>query len=143
MKLTLSIAALVLVLGSPFAYAGSKELPGTLNVTVLDENGVPVQDAPIYIYGEHKTRFVGGKEIPGTVTLSMPAGDYRVSSALVKRTGDYFDRYVSHEAHVAVVSGDNTVVVLTLKPIEPTFESIGLAELHKIGVPTEVASNLN
>jgi hypothetical protein len=143
MKKILSILTLVLTLGSPFAYAGSNEVLGTLNVTVLDENGVPVQDAPIYIYGEHKTKFVGGKEIPGTVTLTMPAGDYRVSSALVKKTGEYFDRYVSHEAHVAVVSGDNTVVVLTLKPLEPTFESIGLADLRKIGLPTEVASNLN
>ena len=143
MKKILPIVTLALILGSPLAYAASKEMPGTLNVTVLDENGVPVQDAPVFIYGEHKTKFVGGKEIPGTITLTMPAGNYRVSSALVKKTGEYFDRFVSHEAHVAVEPCDNTVVVLTLKPLEPTFESIGLAELHKIGIPTEVASNLN
>jgi hypothetical protein len=116
---------------------------GTLNVTVVDENGAVVQDAPIYIYGEHKTHFVGGKDIPGTTTLTMAAGEYRISTALIKKTGDYIDRFASHEAHIQVAEGDNTSVILTLKPLDDPMNSISYAELHKIGVPSEVAENLN
>jgi len=116
---------------------------GTLNVTIVDENGAVVQDAPIYIYGEHKTHFVGGKDVPGTTTLTMPAGEYRISSAIIKKTGDYLDRFASHEAHIQVVEGDNTAVILTLKPIDDPVNSISYAELHKIGVPSEIAQNLN
>lgn len=123
------------------AFAASDIAMGTLNVTVVDENGALVQDAPVYIYGEHKTKFVGGKEIPGTTTLTMPAGSYKISSALMKRTGDYFDRYASHEAHIDVVPGDNAVVVLTLKPIQDAFASMDVADMKKIGVPADIARN--
>ncbi len=84
---------------------------GTVNITVVDENGALVADAHVYIYGEQKTKFMGGKDVPGTTTLSMPAGTYRISSAIVKKTGDYVDRFASHEAHIEVVPGDNTVIV--------------------------------
>jgi hypothetical protein len=130
-------------LSAPSLYAASSENVGTLNVTVIDENGALVKDAPIYIYGEHKTRFVGGKEIPGTATLTMPAGHYRISSAIVKKTGDYLDRYASSEAHVEVVAGDNTILTLPLKPIEDPLASLGYADAGRIGLPADLARNLN
>jgi len=139
MKKIFAVAALTVTLSGIAAFAVQPENMGTLNITVLDENGAVIQDAPIYIYGEHKTKFVGGKDIPGTTTLTMPAGSYRVSSAIVKKTGDYLDRYASHEAHIDVMPGDNTVVVLKLMPIDNTVASIGYAELQKMGV----APNLN
>lgn len=143
MKKIFLIASLAVTLNGMVCYATPPESVGTLNITVLDENGALVPDAPVYIYGEHKTRFVGGKEIPGTTTLSMPAGHYRISSAVVKRTGDYFDRFASHEAHFQVVPGDNTVVVLTLKPLEDAVAILGNSDLRKIGIPSDIASNLN
>ena len=143
MKKTTLIFALILTLTGIGAYAAQPQSMGTVNITVLDENGALVPDAPVYIYGEHKTKFVGGKEIPGTTTLTMPAGSYRISSALVKKTGDYMDRFSSHEAHIDVVSGDNAVVVLTLRPMEDAVASIGISDLAKIGVPSDIARNLN
>jgi len=139
MKKIFAIAGLTITLSGLAAYAAQPENSGTVNITVLDENGALVPDAPVYIYGEQKTKFVGGKDVPGTTTLSMPAGHYRISSAIVKKTGDYLDRFSSHEAHVEVMPGDNTVVVLTLRPIDDTVASIGYAELHKMGI----AQNLN
>lgn len=138
---------LILALGLTFAAASNnlfaaQEPSGTLNITVLDENGAVVPDAPVYIYGEHKTRFVGGKEIPGTATFALVPGDYKISTALIKKTGEYLDRYASHEAHVRVIEGDNTVVTLTLKPIDDPMSSISTAELHQIGVPQNIARNL-
>ncbi len=138
MKKTLASLTVIMTLNGVSAFAIQPENTGTVNITVLDENGAVIPDAPVYIYGEQKTRFVGGKDIPGTTTLSMPAGHYRVSSAIVKKTGDYLDRFASHEAHIEVVSGDNTVVVLKLMPLDNTYASIGYSELHKMGV-----SNLN
>src|ERR1039458_7739007 len=105
MNKTTLILALTFTLTGIAAYAAQPENVGTVNITILDENGALVPDAPVYIYGENKTKFVGGKEVPGTITLTMPAGSYRVSSALVKKTGDYVDRFASHEAHVDVVPG--------------------------------------
>ena len=140
-KIILLVVAFILA--GNVAWAANAGSVGTVNITVLDENGALVPDAPVYIYGEHKTRFVGGKEVPGTTTLSMPAGDYRISSALMKKTGEYFDRFASHEAHVQVVAGDNTVLVLTLKPINAGVYSLGDTELAKIGVPSDIARNLN
>lgn len=138
MKKIFAVASLTVTL-SGLAFAVQPENTGTVNITVLDEKGALVPDAPVYIYGEQKTRFVGGKDIPGTTTLSMPAGHYRISSAVVKKTGDYMDRFASHEAHVEVMPGDNTVIVLTLKPIDDAVASIGYAELSKMGI----SSNLN
>src|SRR5262245_2210482 len=109
MKKIIAAAAFILTLNGMVVLAASPENTGTVNITVLDENGALVPDAPVYIYGEQKTKFVGGKEVPGTTTLSMPAGHYRISSAIVKKTGDYLDRYTSHEAHIEVVPGDNAV----------------------------------
>ena len=143
MKKETLIFAIAVILNGVAAFAAQSGDMGTLNITVLDENGALVPDAPVYIYGENKTKFVGGKEIPGTITLAMPAGSYRISSALVKKSGDYLDRFSSHEAHIEVVPGDNTVVVLTLLPLDSTVASIGFAELHKMGVSSDIARNLN
>jgi hypothetical protein len=137
------ILILLVVFGGAAAWAAQPENTGTVNITVLDESGALVLDAPVYIYGEHKTHFVGGKEVPGTTTVSMPAGDYRISSALLKKSGDYYDRFASHEAHVQVVAGDNTVLVLTLKPINTNAPSLGYPELSRIGAPSDVAHSLN
>lgn len=143
MKKIFAVAGLTVTLGALAAYAVQPENTGTVNVTVLDENGALVPDAPVYIYGEQKTHFVGGKDVPGTTTLSMPAGHYRISSAIVKKSGEYLDRYSSHEAHVEVTPGDNVVIVLTLKPIDDAIASIGYAELSKMGVSSDIARNLN
>ncbi len=143
MKNTLIILTLTVVLSGGVAYAVQPENMGTVNITILDQNGALVPDAPIYIYGEHKTQFVGGKEVPGTTTLTMPPGSYRISSAFVKKTGDYLDRFSSHEAHIEVVPGDNTVVVLTLQPIDDALASIGYAELQQMGVSSDLARNIN
>jgi hypothetical protein len=134
MKKILAAAALTVTLSAIAAYAAEPENIGTVNITVLDENGALVPDAPVYIYGEQKTKYIGGKEVPGTITLSMAAGSYRISSAIVKKDGDYLDRFASHEAHIEVVPGDNTVVVLKLMPLDDALASIGSAELHKMGV---------
>ena len=138
MKKFFAVATLTVTLSGIAAFAAQPENTGTLNITVLDENGALVPDAPVYIYGEQKTKFVGGRDIPGTTTLSMPAGSYRISSAIVKKTGDYLDRFASHEAHIEVLPGDNTVVVLKLMAIDNTVASIGLAELRKMGVVSEL-----
>jgi hypothetical protein len=139
LKFALALTALSLFARTP-AFAASV---GTLQITVVDENGQVVPEAPVYIYGEHKTRFVGGKEIPGTTTMEMAAGDYRISSAIIKKTGDYVDRFASHEGHVRVVEGDNTAVILTLRPIQDPMSTIDYAELHKMGIPSKIARNLN
>src|SRR5436305_986326 len=102
MKKNLILSAVVLTLSGVAAFA-SQPASGTLNVTVVDENGALVQDAPVYIYGEHKTKFIGGKDVPGSTTFSMPAGQYKISSAVIKKNGDYLDRYSSHEAHIEVM----------------------------------------
>jgi len=143
MKKIFAVAGLTITLTGIAAFAFQPGDSGTVNITVLDENGALVPDAPVYIYGEQKTKFVGGKEVSGTTTLSMPAGHYRISSAIVKKTGDYLDRFSSHEAHVEVVPGDNIVIVLTLKPLADAVASIGYAELNKMGVSGETARNLN
>jgi opacity protein-like surface antigen len=143
MKNLLAVAALTVSLSGVAAFAAQPENVGTVNITVLDENGALVPDAPVYIYGEQKTKFTGGKDVPGTTTLTMLSGNYRISSAIVKKTGDYLDRFASNEAHIQVIPGDNTVVVLTLKPLEDAVASIGYAELHKMGVSSDIARNLN
>ena len=127
MKITLmkTMAAAVLVAGLSWnGFAASKSVKGTLNVTVMDENGALVMNAPVYIYGDHKTKFVGGKEIPGTATMDLPAGTYRISSAIMRKTGEYFDRFASPEAFVEVVDGDNTVVTLRLRAMDVAVASL-------------------
>ena len=133
----LSLAAAVF--SATPVFAGSLLPQGTLHVTVVDENGKLVQDAPVYIYGEHKTHFVGGKDIPGAMTFEMAPGEYRISTAIIRHTGEYIDRFASHEAHVQVESGDNTSVILSLMPIQDPVSGMDYAEVHKIGVADDVA----
>jgi len=137
------ILILLAVFTGTAAWAAQPENSGTVNITVLDENGAVVSEAPIYIFGENKTHFSAGKDVPGTTTLTMAAGEYRISSAVIKKNGDYLDRFASHEAHIQVVAGDNTVVVLTLKSIDPGIETLGYTELTKIGVPADIARSFN
>lgn len=133
MKNTTWIAAATVVAAFTFlpVHSQALEVPmsGTLNVTVLDENGALVQNAPVFIYGDRKNKLVAGKEIPGTATLNMAAGTYRISSAVVRTVGNYLDRFVSNEATVNVVAGDNAVVVLHLKALQSPIESLGMGSL--------------
>src|SRR5262245_1259052 len=144
LTLTTSLALSLLITVSSLYAAGSpNEHSATLTLTAVDEHSAVVPDAPVSISGEHKTRFVGGKEIPGTTTMSMAQGDYRISSAIIKKTGDYLDRFASHEAHVHVTEGDNTTVVLHLRPINDPDTSLSYAEVHKMGVPSDIAKSFN
>jgi hypothetical protein len=144
MKILLSLAALTgLVCGTVVQAAPLNTADqGTLHVTVLDSHGAVVPDAPIYIYGEHRTHFVGGADVPGTTTFSMKEGEYRISSAMIQKTGDYIDRFSSNEAHVSVVAGDNVSIVLTLKALEnPEQQAQSYAELHVAGIPGSLLGN--
>ena len=115
---------------------------GTIQVTIYDENGTLAQEAPVYIYGEKKTHFVGGRDVSGTTTFSMKAGVYRISSAMIKKTDDYVDRFASNEAHIEVLPGDNVSVILTLKPLANTeIPQLSYATLRTMGVPVNLANN--
>jgi len=147
MKVLLSLAALTGLLCSTVVRAETiLQAPdqGTVRVTVIDADGKIVPDAPVYIYGEHRTHFVGGSDVPGTTTFSMNEGTYRISSALVKKTADdLIDRYASSEAHVSVVAGDNVSVILTLKSMDTPADQQpqSYAELHVAGIPGSLLSN--
>lgn len=131
MKTCLAVAALTALIGGG---ALAEARSGTVQITVQDEYGALVENAPVYIYGTQKTRFVGGKEIDGSTLMAMPAGSYRISSALVRRTGDYLDRFASHEAFVEVADGSHQSVLLTLRPLDNPMESVVIAEMRKIGL---------
>ena len=142
LKQMIAVVALGLGMGSSL-YAGTldRAQEGTLQVTVLDANGKVVENAPVYIYGEHKTHFVGGKDIPGSATLDMPAGEYKISSALIRKTGDYIDRFASHEAHVRVIPGDNVSVILTLTELQDPTPALTYSALRHMGAETDLATN--
>ncbi len=135
-ELLIAVVALLSLKALPI-YAQVGE--GTVQVTVLDENGKPVNNAPVYIRGLERTRFVGGKEIPGTMVFAMKPGDYSFSSALAQRHGDYMDRYTSNEARIRVIDGDNVSVILTLKQIQNLEPAIAYAEAHSHGFQSAMA----
>ncbi len=140
--LRLAIAASLFCSPAVFADIAAPER-GTVQVTVMDENGKVVPEAPVYIYGEHRTHFVGGADVPGTTTFSMKEGDYRISAALIQKTGDYVDRFASNEAHINVAAGDNVQIVLTLRPVEIPEDQKAEAygSLHVAGIPTSLLNN--
>jgi hypothetical protein len=146
MKILLSLAALTGLLCGTVVHAEAVlQAPdqGTVRVTVIDVDGKIVPDAPVYIYGEHRTHFVGGADVPGTTTFSMNEGTYRISSAMVKKASDVIDRYASNEAHVSVMAGDNVSVILTLRPMDTPADQqpVSYAELHVAGIPGSLLSN--
>jgi hypothetical protein len=144
MKNALSLAMLTGLFCSSVVFA-EPVLPqaGTVNVTVIDENGAVVSDAPVYIYGAKRSHFVGGADVPGSTTFTMKEGVYRISSALVKRSEDMIDRFASNEALVNVVAGDNVSVVLTLKALEnlDTPRPVSYASIHMAEVPGNMFYN--
>jgi len=142
MKTLISLAGLTTLICGTLVYASPNPDQGTVNITVVDEHGTVVPDAPVYIYGEYRTHFVGGADIPGTTTFSMKEGEYRVSSALIKKNGEDFDRFASNEAHVSIVAGDNVSLVLTLKPLSnPDQQAESYGTLHVAGLPGVLTNN--
>ncbi|OGR89428.1 MAG: hypothetical protein A2992_03390 [Elusimicrobia bacterium RIFCSPLOWO2_01_FULL_59_12] len=146
MKNALSLAILASLFCGTSASAESTVLApeeGTVQVTVLDVNGGVVAEAPVYIYGEKRSQFVGGADIPGTTTFSMKEGTYRISSALIRRAADdVLDRFASNEAHVNVVAGDHVSVILTLKSLEnPEQRALSYATLHVAELPGNLFYN--
>lgn len=139
MKNALKVVILSSLFCSTVAFAESLTAPvqGTLHVTVIDENGAVVPEAPVYIYGAKKSQFVGGADIPGSTTFTMKEGTYRISSALVRKSADVIDRFASNEAAVKVVAGDNVSVILTLKALATPEQQLpqSYAMLHIADVP--------
>ena len=148
MKNLLSLAILTGIFCSTVAHAEpvlQAPVSGTLRVTVLDADGNVVPEAPVYIFGTNKSRFVGGADVPGSSTFSMKEGTYRISSALIKRGADYVDRFSSNEAQVNLVAGDNINIILTLRPVETPADQMprSYAELHVAGIPSGLISSNN
>ncbi len=120
MKKALRLAILSSLFCSTVVFAEGITAPvqGTLHVTVIDEHGAVVPEAPVYIYGSKKSQFLGGADVPGSTTFTMKEGEYRISSAMVRKSSeDVIDRFASNEARVKVVAGDNVSVILTLKSL--------------------------
>ena len=108
----------------------------------MDQHGVVVEDAPVYIYGAKKGQFLSAADIPGSTTFTMKEGRYSISSALVKRSGEYVDRFASNEAHIQVVAGDNVSIVLRLAPVEnPEHQAVSYGTLHMAGLPGNLLIN--
>jgi hypothetical protein len=143
MKTLMSLAILTSLFASPVYADLIAPESGTVQITVLDANGQVVKDAPVYIYGEHKTKFVGGADVAGSTTFEMKEGTYRISSALIKREGDNIDRFASNEAHVSVVAGDNMNIVLTLKALDTPADQLptSYGTLHMAGIPGNYLNN--
>jgi hypothetical protein len=143
MKTALSFAVLTSLFCSTAAFADLKAPDqGTMNVTVVDSNGNVVPDAPIYIYGIQRTHFMGGGDVPGSTTFAMKEGEYRISSAMIKKSGEDIDRYSSNEARITVAAGDHVSVVLTLNPIHnPDQDAASYASLHVAALPGNQFNN--
>ena len=116
---------------------------GTVRITVIGADGKVIPDAPVYIYGEHRTHFVGGSEVPGSTTFAMNEGTYKISSAMVQKNGDEIDRYASNEAHISVIAGENVSLILTLRPMDTPADQQpeSYAELHVAGIPGNLFTN--
>jgi plastocyanin len=143
MKSALSLTILTSLFCSTVTFAEVKAPDqGTMNVTVVDSNGNVVSDAPIYIYGVKRTHFVGGADVPGSSTFAMNEGEYRISSAMIQKSGDIVDRFASNEARITVAAGDHVSVVLTLKPIHNAEQdTASYATLHVAGLPGNQFNN--
>ena len=139
-KILIAVAALLAQQALPI-YAQTGE--GTVQVTVRDENGNAVDNAPVYIHGLERTHFVGGKEIPGTMVFAMKAGEYSFSSALAEHHGDYTDRFTSNEAKITVAEGENTSIIFTLKPIQDMEPAIAYAETHPGTMTSALAKQIS
>ncbi len=130
-----------LAVSSPLSAASSAI--GTLRITVVDEAGQVVPNAPVYIY-DNKNHFVAARESAGSSLFDLKPGEYRVSSALVREVNDptggvYKDRYYTEVARAIVNEGDQTSVILPLKPVQSPVASLSRSTLHQIGVTSEVA----
>jgi hypothetical protein len=108
---------------------------GSVQITVIDVDGsVMTAPVPVYINGQGKTKFMGGKEIPGSAVLTLKEGTYKLSAAITRNVDGYLDRFSSNAADVRVVAGDNVSVILTLKPLESRFAALSYSEVNIAGL---------
>ena len=138
MKAHALVAALVLT----FSGAGQRVIAssnsGFLRVSVVDEEGKNVPDAPIYIEGSHPGRFFG-RENEAATKFMLSAGDYTVSSAIVRHIpGGFIDRLVSHKAIVHIEAEGEVNVVLTLETIPDHVPDLVYSNLRRSGFQSPV-----
>ncbi len=116
---------------------------GSVRVFVQDDAGQSVTNAPVYLLDGHKNLMVLKTDASGSLTLTLPAGKYTLSSAVTRPIADSLDRYASPEAHIEVLAKDSMSLVLSLQLADDAISNLSLSTLQKMGVANQVAKYLN
>ncbi len=104
----------------PSAFAAGRY--GDVQLIVIDSHGTTVTGAPVYIYGQHLTKF---GDVRSGDKISLPEGDYDLSAAFIQKTDDGIIPQQSPLAHIHVLEGDTVSVILPLANVINRSESVG------------------
>ena len=137
-----SFVLAALILSSRLAFGSAGPSCGTVQITIKDESGDVVSQAPVFIYDAKGKHVIGGKDVEGTALLSLKAGAYAFSTAVARPTGDALIRYASPLARVTIAAGDNTVIILTLKPVKETPLPVSPAVFKRMSLPANAMAYL-
>jgi hypothetical protein len=117
---------------------------GILQVTVVDEDGHYVSDAPVYVYKKDKEHITAAKEASGVATFQLQPGIYKLYAAKARPVADGVARYTSHEARVRVSFEENASVILKLQPqTDDTPFAVPDSVRRKIGLDPQLAKYLD
>jgi hypothetical protein len=116
---------------------------GCVAIVVRNSEGALVPHAPVYFYNGYGISVVAEAGPSGMAAVKLPAGIYRVSSAMAQPHADYVGHSASYEAQIRVTPGDEVFVVLTLHPIDPPDYDLNTTLLHKTGIDPQVARDFH
>jgi hypothetical protein len=144
MKTLITIASIALTsLTVPISVnAVDRTDKGNLRIVIKNEEGTCVPNAPVYLFSGDKM-YSARTGLLGAVSIDLPKGTYRVSSAVSQPRVDGMQRFASPDAHLFVIADESTSVVLTLYPVDVKIEELSTRTLQRIGVADEVAKYTN
>lgn len=116
---------------------------GNLRIFVVDEEGAPARNAPIYIVDARQILHVLLSDEKGYVDIDIATGDYTFSSAQTRPVPGYLDRLLSPSVRLHILPNENTTLLLPLRVVEDVLPTLYLSTLLRIGVSDEVAKYAN
>jgi hypothetical protein len=136
------LAAVVAVCATPL-FAAKDDRTGTLNVTLVSEDGTALRSTHIYVFNKGSKKLAGTCEATKYATLKLRPGIYQLYAAGTRLTGDGIEHYSSPEGVIYITPYEDTSAILNLKLVEKPDYGLTEAMLKKMNIDPSLARHLD
>lgn len=114
-----------------------------LNTVILNDEGVYVPSAKLYVYSLDRQQFFEVRETSATDQLILPAGRYRLYAGLTQHNNGIFEHFKSAEATVRTHPGESLSVIFALHKVIESEVTVSDSVMEKLRLEPELVNHLN